>query len=277
MVKQERAARSRSSLVRAAAEQFDRDGYAGASLSRICRAAGISSGGLTFHFSSKEELARAVEEVGNAAVGTAVERIRTRRTPPLRRLVALTLELTRLVENDPAVRALVRLERERPGAPQWSDLWVPAARDLVRQARDEGRLRPSAHPETVAALAAHLVTGAEILARRQRDTGAPAPAEGSGELLERIWRLVLTGILAPAEDAEDVLVPDPADHAADGGPAPASPDGSASAAPANGTGPAGATTGGTGAAAFSAPRPGRGRRPDTTRKGRPAPTAAPGS
>ncbi|MGG8407724.1 ScbR family autoregulator-binding transcription factor [Streptomyces sp. 12297] len=210
MVKQERAARSRNSLVQAAAEQFDRDGYAGASLSRICKAAGISSGGLTFHFSSKEDLARAVEEVGHGVVRATVERLCAGSAPPLQRLVGLTLELMRQVEEQPAVRALVRLERERPGAPQWAALWYPAAQELVQQAADEGQLRPSARPEAVASLAVHLVTGAEILARRQRDAGAAAqPPESSAALLERIWKLVLAGLVPP--DSPDPL-PSPHTH-----------------------------------------------------------------
>ncbi|MER7760765.1 TetR/AcrR family transcriptional regulator [Streptomyces sp. NPDC097619] len=208
MVKQERAARSRNSLVQAAAAQFDLDGYAGASLSRICKAAGISMGGLTFHFSSKEDLARAVEETGRASLQATVDRVYARTGLPLRRLVSLTLELARQVEEELVVRALLRLERERPGAPQWSALWHATARQLVQEAKDSGQLKATARPEAVASLAVHLVTGADVLARRARMPGASA-TESSAALLAGIWTLVLAGILAPGQDMAGTL-PDPA-------------------------------------------------------------------
>ncbi|MFC9648653.1 TetR family transcriptional regulator [Streptomyces sp. NPDC056937] len=62
MVKQDRAARTRQSLIRAGAEVYAREGFAPASLSVISRRAGVSNGALHFHFhfASKRALARAV-------------------------------------------------------------------------------------------------------------------------------------------------------------------------------------------------------------------------
>ncbi|WP_420834079.1 TetR family transcriptional regulator [Streptomyces antarcticus] len=65
MAKQERAARTRESLVRAAAEVFAEQGFVTASIAVISRRAGVSAGGLHFHFESKTALAQAVE--GRAA------------------------------------------------------------------------------------------------------------------------------------------------------------------------------------------------------------------
>ncbi|MEO3977603.1 TetR/AcrR family transcriptional regulator [Streptomyces sp. CAU 1734] len=205
MVKQERAARSRRSLVRAAAAHFDRDGYAGTSLSQVSKSAGISLGGLTFHFASKAELAEAVEEEGRAAAGAMLDRVGARSDPPLRMLVELTLELTREIEENDAVRAMMRLARERPGAPQWSAAWLPVAHDLVEQARDKGQLRSAARPDAVAALAVHLVSGAEMMSRRAAGPDAAQPPESAVSLLHRIWRLVLTGILTDREDISEVV------------------------------------------------------------------------
>lgn len=61
MAKQERAVRTRESLIRSAAETFYREGFAVASLSVISAQAGVSSGALHFHFASKAALADAVE------------------------------------------------------------------------------------------------------------------------------------------------------------------------------------------------------------------------
>ncbi|MFD7349969.1 TetR family transcriptional regulator, partial [Streptomyces sp. NPDC059876] len=64
MVKQDRAARTRQSLIRAGAEVYAREGFAPASLSVISRRAGVGNGALHFHFhfhfASKRALARAV-------------------------------------------------------------------------------------------------------------------------------------------------------------------------------------------------------------------------
>ncbi|MFD3756046.1 TetR family transcriptional regulator [Streptomyces sp. NPDC058622] len=62
MAKQERAARTRESLVRAAAEVFAEQGFVTASIAVISRRAGVSAGGLHFHFESKTALAQAVED-----------------------------------------------------------------------------------------------------------------------------------------------------------------------------------------------------------------------
>ncbi|WP_405435191.1 TetR/AcrR family transcriptional regulator [Streptomyces avidinii] len=68
MVKQERAARTREALVRAAAEVFAEEGFATASIAVISRRARLSAGGLHFHFASKNALARAVEERAERAL-----------------------------------------------------------------------------------------------------------------------------------------------------------------------------------------------------------------
>ncbi|MGY3677193.1 ScbR family autoregulator-binding transcription factor [Streptomyces sp. TE33382] len=193
MVKQERAARTRETLVRAAAEQFDREGYAGASLSKISRAAGISLGAVTFHFPNKAGLAEAVEKAGRDEVARTLRRMSDSPTAPLQQLADLTLELARLIEQEDTVRALLRLERERAATPHWTEIWLPTADELLRRAYDSGDLRASAHPKAMATLVVHLVAGAEIVLRRHRSAGAPAP-ESAADLLARIWQLVLTGV-----------------------------------------------------------------------------------
>ncbi|MFE5245028.1 MULTISPECIES: TetR/AcrR family transcriptional regulator [unclassified Streptomyces] len=191
-MKQERAARTRRTLLRAAATQFDRDGYAGTSLARVSKAAGISLGAVTFHFSSKADLADAVEDEGRAEVRAALQRLEAR-SAPLQHLAALTLELARLIEQEDTVRALLRLERERPGDASWTEIWLPTADGLLRRAYDSGDLRATAHPEAMSTLVVHLVAGAEIVLRRHRSAGTATP-ESAVDLLARIWQLVMTGI-----------------------------------------------------------------------------------
>lgn len=112
MTKQQgRAARTRAVLVEAAASHFDREGYEGTSLARVCGTAGISLGALTFHFPTKAELADAVMDEGRALTQAALLEVSARPGTALGKVVELTLELTRLLEVETPVRCAVRLAR----------------------------------------------------------------------------------------------------------------------------------------------------------------------
>ncbi|AXG83084.1 TetR/AcrR family transcriptional regulator [Streptomyces paludis] len=182
-------------MVRAAATEFDRDGYDGTSLAKISKSAGISMGALTFHFSSKNELAETVQNEGRALTRAALERVTAQPAPALQAAVNITLELTRLVEEEAIVRSAVRLVRERPDSDLWSDLWVPAVRRLLDHAYAQGQLRGDAEPADVAVLAEHLTAGAEAYLRTRLGTGAEF--ESATAQLERVWRLALAGISSP--------------------------------------------------------------------------------
>ena len=57
---QERARRTRAAIIRSAAVEFGKSGYAAASLNRILEGSRATKGAMYFHFDSKEDLARAV-------------------------------------------------------------------------------------------------------------------------------------------------------------------------------------------------------------------------
>lgn len=202
MVKQERAARTRNAVVLAAAAEFYESGYEGTSLSRISKAAEMSMGAVTFHFSTKGELADAVRERGAAATAAAVAEASCRPAPDLYRAVGLTLVLARLLEDDLAVRASARLEREGAGTvATWSSLWRPELRELLARAWDHEGLRPGTDLDTVAALAGHLLAGAETHVRCLDAAGA-GTRQGASTQLAQIWEMVLRGIsLSPEEDS----------------------------------------------------------------------------
>ncbi|MEU6239216.1 TetR/AcrR family transcriptional regulator [Kitasatospora sp. NPDC047058] len=60
MVKQKRAAHTRQALLVAAGEEFATEGFDTVSLARIAKRAGVSYGGLHYHFNTKQDLAAAV-------------------------------------------------------------------------------------------------------------------------------------------------------------------------------------------------------------------------
>ncbi|MFD3337080.1 TetR family transcriptional regulator [Streptomyces sp. NPDC058700] len=186
--------RTRQALMQAAAQEFDRNGYEGTSLSSISKAAGLSIGAVTFHFPTKVLLADAVQEEGRSVTVAALERLTAEPMTPLRMVIDLTLELTRLMEQEPSVRSAIRLSRERPSTVSWSDAWLPTVRSLLDRAYESGQLHTDALPADVTTLVEHLTSGAEAYLRSRM--GSDPAFESAVAQLKRVWRLALAGVSA---------------------------------------------------------------------------------
>lgn len=193
MVKQERATRTRLALVRAAAREIDRRGYEGTTLARVCDAADASKGALTFHFPTKYDLAHEIQMQGAALTRLAAEQALALPCSPLGAVGDLVVEIARLLEEDVVVRSAARLARELPDSVCWTATWLPGAVALLGQARDSGRLRPSAQPGAVAALLVSLLTGIETTVR-ERARGPVASPESAAVMARRFWELLRAGI-----------------------------------------------------------------------------------
>ncbi|MFJ9816699.1 TetR family transcriptional regulator [Streptomyces sp. NPDC101151] len=193
---QARAARTRESLILAAAAEIDRNGYRGATVTGICAAAGLSLGALTFHFGSKLQLALAVSESGAEAARQRAACAAVDRGTALSAVTSLARGLAELLESDVVVRSAARLERERP-APvgAWSHSWTPVLRCLLERAEGGGELRPGAAPQLVTTLVEYLLTGVEAHGGRAGCGG------GVVSRLERIWPLVERGVAAERASA----------------------------------------------------------------------------
>ncbi|MCU7707013.1 TetR family transcriptional regulator [Streptomyces albidoflavus] len=192
MARQERAARTREALLLAAARQFEHRGYEGTSLGRVAQAVGVSVGALTFHFPSKAALAEAVGTRGESAVRRCVAEASAVSTPPLDTVVALTLDLVRLLEHDGVVRAAVRLWREPPGGDgTWTGLWLPTAAEALAR-EDWGDQHPAVGADDVLLLAEYLLAGAE--SRLWWRPHAPHGDGGVERQIARLWTLFLPGL-----------------------------------------------------------------------------------
>ncbi|QNP67860.1 ScbR family autoregulator-binding transcription factor [Streptomyces genisteinicus] len=192
MVKQERAARTRRALVRAAAEVFASEGFALASLSAISRRAGVSNGALHFHFENKKALADAVRQEASDSLAR-VTGLAEDSGDALQALVGATHGLMGLVADDTVVRAGFELCSDpahgRDGAlrRQWQT-WVEAT--LARAERD-GLLAEGATSDRLAPAVVAATVGFEVL-------GARDPRWLSGERVAGFWELVLPGIAVDA-------------------------------------------------------------------------------
>ncbi|MGR8006928.1 ScbR family autoregulator-binding transcription factor [Streptomyces hypolithicus] len=207
MVKQERAARTRESLIRAAAEAFAQEGFAVASLATISRRAGVSNGALHFHFENKKALAQAVEDEAAQAM-RRVTRVATQgESSALQTLVDVTHHLMGALAGDIVVRAGFELggDQSRGNGATLRQEWQRWIEETLRWAEREGSLADgvSAQRATqtiVAATVGFVVLGCEdakwlsernitgfwelmlplLTARQVMPAGSGAPARGNG-------------------------------------------------------------------------------------------------
>ncbi|MFJ6797913.1 ScbR family autoregulator-binding transcription factor [Streptomyces sp. NPDC091268] len=193
MVKQERAARTRETLVRAAAEVFAEEGFVTASIASIAKRAGVSAGGLHFHFGSKLLLAEAVE--GRAA--DAVHRITSGRRreagrDALQLMVDSTHDLAALLAQDAVVRAGFGLcaDLARNSVADLRGQWRKWIEDAFEAAARENRLAEGVEPVRAAHAVVAATVGFEVL-------GAAEPGWVSRAVVTDFWELLLPRLAAP--------------------------------------------------------------------------------
>ncbi|GGY61601.1 TetR/AcrR family transcriptional regulator [Streptomyces anulatus] len=190
-LKQERAEQTRRALLLAAAEVFDEFGYAGASITRILKRAGVTAGALYFHFGSKEDLAKAVM---NSQPDTLVPLLAA---SGLQRLIDLTLVWSWQLQRDPLLRAGVRLTNEQAsiGDSLNADPYEKfrgIMSSCLHEAREDGELQPGIEPTVVAEFVIAACTGMQMYSN---------VVSGRRDLPERtqqMWNLLLPGIAVPS-------------------------------------------------------------------------------
>ncbi|MEV7415214.1 ScbR family autoregulator-binding transcription factor [Streptomyces sp. NPDC089919] len=191
MARQERAVRTRETLIRSAAEIFDREGFTVASLTTISTQAGVSNGALHFHFASKAALADAVEEAALLRLRILTDRPSADGPGRLQHLVDATHGLARGLREDVVLRAGFDLSGE-PARPPRTDLrahwrgWVAA---LLEKACQERELAPGVAPEGAVTAVVAATVGFEVLGNRD----ASWLAAGT---VEAFWRLMLPMLAA---------------------------------------------------------------------------------
>ena len=195
--------RSRSAILREAAQLATVEGIEGLSISRLAQAVGMSKSGLFAHFGSKEELQLATIETACAVFDEQVVEPASHASSGLERLQGLLENFLRYVEDGVfpggCFFASVAAEMDtHPGpvrdlALQQSDDWLRQLEDAARAAQAEGALDAA---EDAAQLAfeldaylllanARFVAGQEsaaivqarrAIARRLAAAAPPAPA-----------------------------------------------------------------------------------------------------
>ncbi|MPY61939.1 ScbR family autoregulator-binding transcription factor [Streptomyces spongiae] len=193
MTKQERAVRTRRSLIRSAAQAFELHGYAQAKLADISARAGVSPGALHFHFESKAAVARTVETTAGVSLRRAAWLAQPPDTNALQRLTNASHALGELLRTDVVARAGFRLNCEAVvgGALNLRQEWRGCVEQLLAEAAAEGLLNTRRASRTdVAATIVAATTGLEVLGRRD-------PEWLSRRTLTGLWRAVLPSLATP--------------------------------------------------------------------------------
>jgi AcrR family transcriptional regulator len=191
VTRQERAERTRTAILDAAAEVIEERGFTGASLSDILARAGVTKGALYFHFSSKEELAHAlITEQFN--VGQAAPDLKT---VGLQTAIDLCHDMAHNLLTSVRIRASVRLVVETGSfsnpTPEAYERWIAVVREYMVAAKERGDLRQDMDPDRVA----HWVVGAFLGIQIQSQV-----LTGRADVHERVtemWRIALPGLVPP--------------------------------------------------------------------------------
>jgi AcrR family transcriptional regulator len=200
VTKQARSEYTRLHLIRSAAELFDRDGFAGATLDDVSRAAGVTKGAFYFHFASKKELGGAIQSEACGMLRSFVDKQVAAEVYALQSLIDITHMLARWLDNEPVIRASLRTAREcgdrgRPFVDFYVELLATVDATLQRAQR-AGELDESVMVDVVSTLVVTICVGIEVLwwaGMRRGNMRA-----GLGDM----WNLMLPGIVSPSRLAE---------------------------------------------------------------------------
>ncbi|MFE6826196.1 ScbR family autoregulator-binding transcription factor [Streptomyces sp. NPDC057690] len=140
MVKQDRAIRTRQTILSAAAKVFEEHGYQAATISEILTTAGVTKGALYFHFPSKEHLAEGVLHEQDQLLPIPD------RTCKIQQFVDTVMLHAHRLQTNAMVRAGVRLslDQQALGLDRSGPFlrWSHISRDLLEKAQAQGELLP---------------------------------------------------------------------------------------------------------------------------------------
>jgi AcrR family transcriptional regulator len=190
-------ASSRAALLAAALDEFSEKGYEAATVAGIAERAGVTTGALYAHFSSKLDLlvecigmksvdsfVRTINAAASRPWAEAVEALASRLTRPPDRRAELVLDVIVAARRDPAMAAALRRGFEG---------YIGATADAARAGVAAGRLNPALAPDDLSRLFATISFGLLVLSAIDE----PAPSD---DALVAVTDVLLR---APGRAAED--------------------------------------------------------------------------
>ncbi|MEU0678222.1 ScbR family autoregulator-binding transcription factor [Streptomyces sp. NPDC006172] len=162
MAKQDRAIRTRQSILLAAAGVFEERGYQAATISEILAAAGVTKGALYFHFPSKEHLAQGVLAQQDLEMSLP-------RGCKVQEVVDMGMLHAYRLQSDPMVRAAVRLslDQHAQGLDRSGPFvrWSGSIRECLETAQRQGELLPYVVPHESAEVMVGAFAGVQAMSQ----------------------------------------------------------------------------------------------------------------
>ncbi|MFJ2903935.1 ScbR family autoregulator-binding transcription factor [Streptomyces sp. NPDC087212] len=190
MVRQERAIRTRRTILEAAGAVFDEYGYASTTIAMVMERADVTKGALYFHFPSKESLARAVL-AEQPPLGDVPSQ-----PCKLQEMVDVTFVLGQWLLADPLVKGGVRLAVDQcaPQSVAYAGLfrrWTDRLTELLQRAEEQGELLPSVVPRDTVETLVGSFAGLQLMSRALTDRADLA------HRISVLWSHVLPSIAVP--------------------------------------------------------------------------------
>ena len=200
VTKQARSEYTRLHLIRSAAELFDRNGFAGATLDDVSRAAGVTKGAFYFHFASKKELGGAIQAEACGMLRSFVDKLTATEAGAVQSLIDITHMVARWLDSEPVIRASLRTAREcgdrgRPFVDFYLELLSTVDSTLLRAER-AGELGENVAVDVVSTLVVTACVGIEVLWWAGIRRGSMRAGLGN------MWNLMLPGIVPPSSVGE---------------------------------------------------------------------------
>ncbi|MFD7957400.1 ScbR family autoregulator-binding transcription factor [Streptomyces ardesiacus] len=193
MARQLRAEQTRATIIGAAADLFDRHGYESTSLSEIVAHAGVTKGALYFHFAAKEDLAQAIMEIQCRTFRRLVRDLDGQGYSSLEALLRLTFGMTRLCEEEPVLRAGLRLATTgvpvRPPLRHPFTEWREIATSRLLNAVRQSDVHPDIDVDSVAHTLVCSVVGTRVV------SGTLEPAGRQPRRLAEMWYILIRGVV----------------------------------------------------------------------------------
>ncbi|MGC5034853.1 MULTISPECIES: ScbR family autoregulator-binding transcription factor [unclassified Streptomyces] len=193
MARQLRAEQTRSTIITAAADLFDRRGYESTSLSDIVEHAQVTKGALYFHFAAKEDLAHAILELQSHTARRLSAETDQRGYTSLEALMRLTFGITRMSVEDPVLRAGLRLAtgeiRPRPPLSHPFTEWLDIVTARLVGAVKEADVHPDVDIDVVAHSLVCFFVGTRVVGR-SREPVARQPRRTA-----EMWNILIRGLV----------------------------------------------------------------------------------
>lgn len=170
---------TRERILARSAQLFNRQGYAGASLSDIMRETGLEKGGIYNHFSSKEQLALEAFDYAYELVRQRVRQALAGKFNAIERLLAIVSVFQSEVDDPPvaggcpilntAIEADDAYEVLRDRARTAMDDWRDTIHRIINRGIERGEVRPTIDADEVASLLIATLEGALMLSNLYKD------------------------------------------------------------------------------------------------------------